>query len=162
MLRLAYTIIPEQPNRRAAQIALHRAGRLLLCEATGLNLKKLEEQLRFRPSRKPYLPGGPFFSISHSGRLALLALSGEGEVGCDVEDLLRPLRCEEKIREKIARPGDENEPTLSLWVRHEAEYKSGLPAGQGVLLRPPMPEGYLACVVCEKYSGEFELQEKYF
>ena len=42
------------------------------------------------PGGKPFLPGGPYFSLSHSGPWALCAV-GEEEMGCDVETI-RPRR----------------------------------------------------------------------
>jgi len=43
--------------------------------------------LRFPLDRKPYLEGGPWFSISHSTSRVAVALSDRCELGIDVEDL---------------------------------------------------------------------------
>jgi len=140
-MRLYYTQIPKQPTRQAQHEAEHRAGRALLCHALGCE----EGDILLRGDGKPYLPGGPWFSISHSGGLVLLAVSELGEIGCDVEDTTRPLRSPERIRAKIADPGEETLPLFQLWVKKEAEYKA---CGPGYLYYPPMPEGFIAAVCC--------------
>jgi phosphopantetheinyl transferase len=38
---------------------------------------------------KPYLPGGPAFSFSHSGGLAIVAISDQDTVGVDIEQIRR-------------------------------------------------------------------------
>jgi len=121
--------------------AEHEAGRRLLCEALGCDAS----HILLRDNGKPYLPGGPFFSISHSDGLVLLAVSGLAEIGCDAERTDRPLRNEAAIRKKIALPGEEDIPLLTLWVKHEAIYKAG---GPGKIFYPALPEGYVAAVCC--------------
>jgi len=141
MARLYFTEIPRLPGRKAMREAEHRAGRQLLCDILGC----AEEDVHIHGNGKPYLPGGPFFSISHAGGLVLLAVSDLGEIGCDVEPLGRPLRNEEAVRRKIAQPGEEEVPLLTLWVRHEAVFKAG---GPGRVFYPAMPAGYVAAVCC--------------
>ena len=152
MIRLYYTLIEERSSRRAMHEAQHRAGRLLLCDALGIH----EGAVKYYENGKPYHPGGPFFSISHSGRMVLLAVSEEGEIGCDVEDVARPVRNEEAIRKKIG--GKENEPLLELWVKHEAEKKAG---GPGWMYTPGTAEGYVAAVCSRaKNFSEIKIQQK--
>jgi phosphopantetheinyl transferase len=141
MTRLYFTEIPRLADRRAMRVAERRAGRALLRHVLGCG----EEDLRLCGNGKPYLPGGPHFSLSHSGGLVLLAVSELGEVGCDVEDAARPAKNPEAIRAKITRLGEEGAPLLALWVRREAEYKAG---GPGTVFYPAMPEGYIAAVCC--------------
>ena len=141
MARLYFAEIERLPDRKAMRAAEHRAGRRLLCRALGRDAS----HILLRENGKPYLPDGPFFSVSHSDGLILLAVSALGEIGCDVESLSRPLRNEQAIREKIAQPGDENIPLLTLWVRKEAIFKAG---GAGKIFFPVMPEGYVAAVCC--------------
>jgi len=147
MARLYFTEIPRLPDRKAMREAEHRAGRQLLCDVLGC----AEEDIRIQDNGKPYLPGGPFFSISHAGGLVLLAVSGLGEIGCDVERTDRPLRNEEAIRRKIALPGEEKVPLLTLWVKKEAFFKAGGPGEVFYPTRvfyPVMPAGYVAAVCC--------------
>jgi len=141
MARLYFTEIPRLPGRKAMREAEHRAGRRLLCGV----INCAEEDVRVHSNGKPWLPGGPFFSISHSDGLILLAVSDLGEIGCDVESLDRPLRNPEAIRRKIAQPGEEDISLLTLWVKKEAVFKAG---GEGKIFYPVMPGGYVAAVCC--------------
>ena len=141
MARLYFTEIPRLPDRRAMRQAEHAAGRQLICEALGCD----ESHILVRGDGKPYLPGGPFFGISHSGGLVLLAVSELGEIGCDIERTDRPVRNEAAIRRKIAEPGEEDVPLLTLWVKKEAVFKAG---GPGNIFYPAVPEGYVAAVCC--------------
>ena len=166
MIDLFYTIIKEQPGRRAMQEAQHRAGRLLLCEALECNEDELRGRLRYHENGKPYLPAGPFFSISHSGQLVMLAVDKEAEIGCDAEDLSRTVRNEEGIRQRILTLAPEladleqdDIPLLELWVRFEAQLKAG---GVGETVVLPVAEGYIAAVCSRaKNSGEIKIIQKY-
>jgi len=141
MARLYYTVIPRLPDRKAMREAEHRAGRQLLRDVLGCDAS----QVLIREDGKPYLPNGPFFSISHADGMVLLAVSGLGEIGCDVERADRPLRNPEAIRRKIVQPGEEDVPLLTLWVKKEAVFKAG---GLGRVYYPVMPVGYIAAVCC--------------
>jgi len=141
MARLYYTEIPRLPDRKAMREAEHRAGRQLLCDVLGCDAT----QILLREDGKPYLPGGPCFSISHADGMVLLAVSELGEIGCDVERTDRPLRNPEAIRRKIAQPGEEDAPLFTLWVKKEAEFKAG---GPGRLYYPDVSDGYVAAVCC--------------
>src|SRR5437588_12301918 len=61
-------------------------GRGSLREALGRATGRAPGEIEFRyaPHGKPFIEGGPRFNISHSGGLALIALS-DVEVGVDVE-----------------------------------------------------------------------------
>ena len=139
-MRLYYTLIAPLPaSPKELRRAEHRAGRRLACEVLGCR----GDEILTAPGGKPYLPGGPHFSISHSGGMVLLAVCDEGPVGCDVEPADRVVRNEEAIRKKIAKPGDEALPFLQLWVKHEAVLKSGLGDGAQICY-PEMPPGWVA------------------
>jgi len=153
MARLYYTEIPRLPDRKAMREAERRAGRQLLCDVLGC----AEGDIRIREDGKPYLPGGPFFSISHAGGLVLLAVSELGEIGCDVEPTGRPLRNEAAIRRKIAEPGEEGVPLLTLWVRKEAVFKAG---GLGRVHYPAVPAGYVAAVCCRAEETLASIERK--
>ena len=155
MTRLYYTMIEPLLCPKEMRRAEHRAGRQLLCEVLGCS----EADIRIHDNGKPYLPGGPEFSLSHSGGMVLLAVSDEGPVGCDVEPLDRVIRNEEAIRRKIA-PGDHDTPLLRLWVKHEAVLKSGLGDGARVCC-PEMPDGFVAAV-CHMGSAASLVAERRF
>ncbi len=83
-----YDCLPER-MKKAGRFRFERdrllcvgAGFLLL-EALGL---RDESALRYGENGKPYLPGGPAFNLSHSGRWCVLAV-GEGDIGADIERL---------------------------------------------------------------------------
>ena len=106
-----------------------------------------EAQLCLDPAGRPFLPGGPSFSLSHSGGRCVLAL-GRGRLGVDLERLEpdnlpaaeAALRPEELV---WIRPAP-LERFHILWTRKESLYKAlggyedpkQIPA-----LGPPWPEG---------------------
>lgn len=83
----------DAERNRAARFRLpsdqlsHRLGRgalrLALAQETGLS----PDTFRFEtaPSGKPFLPGGPFFNLSHSGDRILIAISQGFDLGLDIE-----------------------------------------------------------------------------
>ena len=85
---------------------------------------------------KPYLPGGPEFSLSHGGGLAVLLIS-DAPCGVDVERVDRGVS--ERIRERVfqrvfQREEADSERALSwLWTRKEAVMKLD---GRGLGLDP--------------------------
>lgn len=58
--------------------------------AAGLLISKYisHKEIKLNEYGKPYVEGGKFFSIAHSGDYALLAMSDVCDIGCDIE-LLR-------------------------------------------------------------------------
>jgi 4'-phosphopantetheinyl transferase len=74
----------------------------------------------------------PWVSVSHSGVLAVVALSDRGPVGVDVQRVA-------DLQDPAAAPG---------WVRREAVLKAGTEAPPAVVheLRPPLA-GYVAALV---------------
>jgi phosphopantetheinyl transferase len=65
-------------------------GTALACGLlTRLNRRALAPtQLRYTPQGKPYAPGFPDFSISHSGDWVVCATAGAGTIGVDVQALV--------------------------------------------------------------------------
>ena len=144
--------------RKELHQAEHRAGRKLLCQALGCN----EADVLIASGGKPYLPGGPHFSISHSHGFVLLAVCGDSSIGCDVEPITRTVHNEEAILRKLLPIGAdtkstcENQSFLKLWVAHEAMFKSGL-GKTGQVIYPNMPEGWVAAVCCAKNNNELRI-----
>ena len=101
-------------------------GRTIL--AGGLLLRRFvgEGSFSFGEHGKPFLPGGPAFSLSHSGSLAVLAVSG-GDVGADAERVA-PVR--EPLLSRVLTEAerrwaaeDPERRFAFLWTRKEAALK---------------------------------------
>lgn len=91
--------------------------------------------LRFAKSGKPYVPGGPAVSLSHSGRLAACAV-GPGPIGVDLERS-RTVSPRLLARARAAGYG-ENTDFLLWWTAREANCKR---LGRGFTWAPlPQPE----------------------
>jgi 4'-phosphopantetheinyl transferase len=92
------------------------------------------------PAGKPYIAGGPAFSLSHSDQLALIAVAPSGPIGVDLERA-RATTMEIRRRALIEAAGlalggprhDEADRLLAAWTRLEALAKA-LGAGMGRLL----------------------------
>jgi 4'-phosphopantetheinyl transferase len=169
---LLVLLSPEE-HARAARLLSERKRQLwarahsVLRELLGRTLERDPHTLRFvtNPHGKPALrddpsgssssaadaaertPAGPrrlHFNMSHSGGLALYALSTAGEVGVDVEVAGRPLDVlavaarafgpAEARRLQQLDPLTREQELLLAWVRHEAELKcrgTGIIGGAG-------------------------------
>lgn len=88
--------------------------------------------LRRDGAGKPWVPGGPYLNLSHSGALALIAICADTEVGVDLERI-RPLRNPPGLSRRMCSPreaawlADQADPAvalLRLWVRKEAVAKA--------------------------------------
>jgi 4'-phosphopantetheinyl transferase len=160
------SLAPAPDARRLLDVAeRERAGRLrgdarLAFEATRAALRRTlgsylgrdPRSLRFRygPRGKPALHGAGAdairFSVSHSGPIALLAFTGSGDVGVDVERV-RPVARLARIAARLFDPGvqallaglEEPERTrafMTAWTQREAHVKA---VGAGMLeLRPSL------------------------
>ncbi len=104
---------------------LSQSARALLREALGLETLP---ELRTNEYGKPYLPGGPQFSLSHT-RGAVAAAIGTGPVGVDLERV-RPLKA--KLPQRVLSPselawfqdrGQRPEDFFTLWTLKESYYK---------------------------------------
>ena len=111
-------------------------SRGILRALLGRYLQRDPGTLRFnlRPHGKPaLLGGGTAFNLSHSGTLALYALSASGEVGVDVQTdrrrideaaiARRFLNATDVRRLAQLPPPERRSEFLRAWVRHEAALK---------------------------------------
>ena len=123
--------VPDPDGQR-----LHRAGLVLL--RRGLEARGFRDvpDILNAPGGKPYIPGGPEFSISHSGSLALCAID-EMPLGADVEvlapiphELLSALRPPEREYVLSAADGAARERRFyTVWCLRESALKA---AGEGI------------------------------
>lgn len=122
---------------------LHSRALLRTELAAVLECAPAEVPLEIAPGGKPFVPGGPQFNLSHSGRFAALILGSGGPVGVDVEASGRQadaLRIAERffVRHECAAlhaAGEaERDPLfLRLWTAKEALMKA---TGLGMRLAP--------------------------
>lgn len=116
--------------------------------AAGLLLRQVlgvtdESALTKNQWGKPFLPGGPCFSLSHAGHYAALAVAGEN-IGADIEPTDRPFR---RLSRQLFQQREfqwmEEMPTAerfcTLWTRLEALAKAD---GRGLLI-----EGRTQCLL---------------
>lgn len=128
------------PPARQARIARCRdAEEALRLTAAGLLLRERlgvtqDGLLRTGPYGKPYLPGGPEFSLSHGGELAVLLLA-DAPCGVDVERCGREPAAAMRSRVLTAAEQASGRPFAWLWTRKEAALKLD---GRGLVL--PFPE----------------------
>lgn len=116
------------------------AGGLLLRQVLGITD---ESALTKNQWGKPALPGGPCFSLSHSGHYAALAVAEEN-LGVDIEPVDRPFR---RLSRQLFQEREfqwlAEEPTAerfyTLWTRLEALAKAD---GRGLLI-----EGRTQCLL---------------
>lgn len=113
--------------RRASLAAID----LLLQGALRLGNGPLDpRRIAFPDGRKPYVEGGPRFSVSHSATRVAVALSSCCELGLDVEDLVEPPEGREP------QPG-----RLERWTATEAALKAvglGLRSAGRIVLAPDL------------------------
>ena len=96
------------------------AAALLLMFFAGIGA---EDEVLCNEYGKPYLPGKPEFSISHSDDFAVLAVSGDQPVGVDIERIGRVTpRVIRKVSNMDAASSSELDLALE-WTRVEARLK---------------------------------------
>ena len=122
------------------------ADRRRFVVARGLLRRRLAVQLnespaalafRYARSGKPYLDTGAapvYFNVSHSEERALIATSGNCQLGVDIEYLNRPVECEKLARRFFTEnecaalmnipPARRKQAFLSCWTRKEAVAKA--------------------------------------
>ena len=46
-----------------------------------------DKEIKCQENKKPYIEGGPYFNVSHSGKYAVLVSHPEREIGVDIEEI---------------------------------------------------------------------------
>ncbi len=111
------------PGRREKARRLRRGPSRLLSIGAGLLIARFfpgKEPL-IAPGGKPYIPGGPEFSLSHSGALAVIALA-DVPVGADAEKD-RPVGEAVRLRALTGAERADSRGFLFFWTRKEAALK---------------------------------------
>ena len=115
----------------ATDIPLTAQGRAQARE-TGEKIRELgipeESKIQYTPDGKPFLAGGPAFSLSHSGEHVLLGVSDQ-PIGVDMERSGRQVP--EAVRRRICLPGERELDPLQVFTRKECAMKL---TGQGFSL----------------------------
>ena len=140
----------ETAGRQRKEKALRflQADDRLRCLAAGYLLKQhlpgySEEMLRTGKEGKPFLPGGPAFSISHGGDFVVLAVDGSSEgIGVDVEPIremeyyktILPYAMTDTEKRTV---GEDAKCAVRIWTRKESLYKC---VGEGVSDFLELPE----------------------
>lgn len=139
----------DEQERAERYLSLKNASRFKLCRAMlRLGLARYLEMapqaitLVMNPHGKPAVEGSPLhFNVSHSGGQGVIAFSGIGEVGVDVEALQRDVEALEIAQANFTgseaamvaaakTPQERTSIFLRLWTRKEAVLKA---AGCGLL-----------------------------
>ena len=123
--REALALLPEERREKALRIRREEArlrsiGAALLLRAAGI-----EPPFSYGEHGKPYIPGGPQFSLTHSGTLAALAVS-DASVGLDIEKIAPVRRAAARaltIEEREYMETDPERRFAYLWTRKEAALK---------------------------------------
>lgn len=116
------------PARREKALRLQSRDARLRSAGAGLLLERFlpGAEIRVSPRGKPYVPGGPEFSLSHSGELAALAVS-DRPVGLDLE---RVVPVSDAVKRRVLSQAELSwlesageEGFSFLWTRKEAVLK---------------------------------------
>lgn len=149
-----YALAPAQ--RKAASDKLSQRADKHRCLVAGIMIQRIlgAAEVLTTAKGKPYIPGGPEFSVAHSGDLVLLAVAG-GSVGVDVEHH-RPVNWS-KVAERFFTPTEQSwlqrspDPLQSffdLWTLKESVVKESGEGISEITLLPVLSEG-----------GEFQNQQ---
>ena len=122
------SLLPKKRREKAERII--NKNEALLSATAGLMMKEVfgvteDGILQYGEHGKPYLEHGPFFSISHSRRYSVLAVS-ENEIGIDIEmheNINQRLmeRCFTEEEQEFAKLSTEN--FRLIWTAKEAVLK---------------------------------------
>ena len=159
--REALALLPEERREKALRIRREEArlrsiGASLLLRAAGI-----EPPFACGEHGKPYIPSGPHFSLTHSGTLAALAVSGT-PVGLDIEKIAPVRRAAARaltIEERDYMKADPERRFAYLWTRKEAVLKcTGAGLSQpmnafSVLGDTASPEGALLSLYTVEYGN---------
>ena len=155
------SLLPSSERERARNFissvdrARYVASRVALRHLLGAAGATVHQACSFSCSAagKPYLPGGPEFSMSRSGNIALVAISPQLSVGVDIERI-RPVEVPAAWRQRfpaldrVAAIGPRIAPDPSVeflraWTRLEALAKRH-DAPMGALLDQMLPPSFTA------------------
>jgi 4'-phosphopantetheinyl transferase len=123
----------RDPADSRRYVTAHWALRILLGDATETapgDVRLLHEACTAcgGDHGRPYVQGGPHFSLSRSAGWAAIALSPGTPVGVDLE-VRRPEAELEPLRAQLLSPDERSDDLLRTWVRKEALVKA---SGEGL------------------------------
>lgn len=123
--REALVLLPEERREKALRIRREDARLRSIGAALLLREAGIEPPFSYGGHGKPYIPGGPHFSLSHSGALAALAVC-DVPVGLDAERIAPVRRAAARaltIEEREYMEADPERRFAYLWTRKEAALK---------------------------------------
>jgi hypothetical protein len=136
-----YRLILAYAALRPGDDATARGRTLLFASLASLTGRQFAERdIAFGSRGRPYVVGGPDFSIAHCQGLVLAVVAREGRVGVDAEPTMRAMgRVLRKVCDAEELQLAESEGATWVWVGKEAAIKclglSALMAGQARLSR---------------------------
>lgn len=128
------------PHARAASTAAWRLLRLALDEA-GISAPV---DIAFAENGKPYLPGGPHFSLSHSHALAAVLIS-DAPCGVDIEMI--DARTAQKLAPRCLSAGEKDLDFFECWTKKECIVKRD---GRALFAQPKQLD-----TTAPEYAGRF-------
>ncbi len=123
--REALVLLPEERREKALRIRREDARLRSIGAALLLREAGIEPPFSYGGHGKPYIPGGPHFSLTHSGALAALAVC-DVPVGLDAERIAPVRRAAARaltIEERKYMEADPERRFAYLWTRKEAALK---------------------------------------
>jgi hypothetical protein len=136
-----YRLILAYAALRPGDDATARGRALLFAALASLTGRQFaEHDVAFGSRGRPYIVGGPDFSIAHCQGLVLAAVARDGHVGIDAEPIMRAMgRALRKVCDAEELQLADTQGATWVWVGKEAAIKclglSALMAGQARLWR---------------------------